>query len=150
MRRCTLNTRDYDTTMGCTWPFSITFITQKFCFSSLCFCHWQFVPPLSILRPLWSLFHCSSWPFVYRMNKGQRLKMSSQLGLCSSTDLTRLLLKWAQAQSQTKAEFLGHWTPGIPRRWFRSNVEEDASASFHPNSNHESVVVPAYHLHGTR
>lgn len=93
--------------MGCTWPFSITFITQNNCFSSLCFCHWQFVPPLSMPCPLWSLFHCSSWPFVYRMNKGQRLKMSSQLGLCSSTDLTSLLLKMSSSSKSDQGRVSG-------------------------------------------
>lgn len=78
--------------------------------------------------------------------KRQRLKMSSQLGLCSSTDLTGLLLKMS---SSSESEFLGQQSPGIPRRWFRSKVEEDASVSFYPVSNHESVVVPAFHLHGT-
>lgn len=51
----TIGTDQYkrsDVTMGCTWPFAIAYITQNFCFSSLCFCHWQFVPHLSTLRPL--------------------------------------------------------------------------------------------------
>lgn len=96
----------HDLTMGCTWP-SIAVRTQNFCFSALCFCHWQFVPPLSVLRPLWSLFHCSSRPFVYKMNKGHRLKMSSQLGLCSSTDFTGLLLKIGSSSKSNQRRISG-------------------------------------------
>lgn len=119
----------HGTTTGCDCPVPITFVTKNFCFSPLRSCQWQSVPCLCSLCPLRSLFRYSSRPLMYRLKKGQRLKMPSQLGLCPCTDFTRLWSKMSSSSMSGRGRASGPSESRDPKKWFRRNVEEDAPIS---------------------
>lgn len=73
------------------------------------------------------------------MNKGHRLKMSSQLGFCSSTDFTGLLLKIGSSSKSNQRRISGSSESRNLQKMVQKQCEEDTRVSFNPNSNHESV-----------